>query len=58
MERLHHALDVAKRSNWLVALLFIDLDGFRAINDTLGHESGDLIFNHCGLEIGQTGQRW
>jgi diguanylate cyclase (GGDEF)-like protein len=42
-ERLHTALQRSRRSGLNVALLFIDLDGFKLINDTHGHEAGDAV---------------
>jgi len=41
-ERLHHALGKSRRENTLCALLFVDLDRFKVINDSLGHDIGDL----------------
>lgn len=42
-DRLHQALELAKRHGWHVAVLFIDLDRFKQINDTLGHAIGDAL---------------
>ncbi|MFO1369004.1 MAG: PAS domain S-box protein [Marinagarivorans sp.] len=43
MDRLSHALSQAKRNKHALALLFIDLDNFKQVNDTLGHPTGDSL---------------
>lgn len=42
-DRLHQALSLAKRQGENVAALFIDIDRFKQVNDTMGHEVGDVI---------------
>lgn len=42
-ESLSQSLDWARSNNQLVALMFLDLDGFKQVNDTLGHDTGDKL---------------
>jgi len=45
-DRLDHVLAMSKRSDGIAALLFLDLDRFKQVNDTLGHDMGDRLLQH------------
>ena len=53
-DRLSHAMAKADRSRRLIALMFLDLDRFKAINDTLGHEAGDGMLQHVAKLLQST----
>jgi diguanylate cyclase (GGDEF)-like protein len=43
LDRLGHALDLGTRRHRPVSVVFLDLDGFKAVNDSLGHATGDAL---------------
>jgi diguanylate cyclase (GGDEF)-like protein len=50
-DRLDMDIKKAQRSRLPLALLFIDLDHFKEINDTLGHDTGDLLLKQVGQRL-------
>jgi diguanylate cyclase (GGDEF)-like protein/PAS domain S-box-containing protein len=50
-DRLSHALAASNRSRHKGALLFIDLDNFKSLNDTLGHDKGDLLLKQVARRL-------
>lgn len=51
MDRIKHAIEVAQRNKHQMAVMFLDLDKFKTINDTLGHASGDILLREIARRL-------
>jgi diguanylate cyclase (GGDEF)-like protein/PAS domain S-box-containing protein len=51
MEHLEYAIRMAKRAKYKLGVLFLDLDGFKHVNDSLGHEAGDLLLQQVAARL-------
>ena len=51
MQLLGLSIETARRYGRTLAVLFIDLDRFKVINDTLGHEAGDVLLREIGVRL-------
>ena len=53
-DRLTQAMSQAKRRDRLLAVCFMDLDGFKPVNDTLGHDFGDMVLQEVAQRLAAT----
>jgi diguanylate cyclase (GGDEF)-like protein len=53
-DRLEHGIAQAKRHRWMLAVMFVDLDKFKSINDTYGHQAGDAVLQTVAKRLKHT----
>lgn len=51
LDRLNQAISVSNRASRAISLLFIDLDGFKPVNDTYGHAIGDKLLKEVAVRL-------
>ena len=54
LDRAEQAIHLARRNNTALGILFLDLDFFKSINDTMGHEGGDMLIQTVSRKLTDT----
>ena len=56
-DRLEHGIAQANRQGWMLAVMFVDLNKFKSINDTHGHQAGDAVLKLIAGRLAHTTRR-
>lgn len=52
-DRLNQAINLGKQTGEMIGVMFLDLDSFKTVNDTMGHEGGDELITQVGQHLSQ-----
>jgi diguanylate cyclase (GGDEF)-like protein len=50
-DRLEHGIAQATRHGWILAVMFVDMDNFKSINDSYGHQAGDAVLQAVAMRL-------
>jgi diguanylate cyclase (GGDEF)-like protein len=56
-DRLEHGIAQAKRHRWILAVMFVDLNDFKSINDTYGHHAGDAVLKIVATRLAHNARK-
>ena len=56
-DRLEHGIAQAKRHRWIFAVMFVDLNDFKSINDTYGHHAGDAVLKIVATRLAHNARK-
>jgi diguanylate cyclase (GGDEF)-like protein len=56
-DRLEHGIAQAKRHRWILAVMFVDLNNFKSINDRYGHQAGDAVLQTVATRLAHNARK-